>query len=566
MRRSTTLALLSALYLVEGIPFGFQTQALPLVLRGQGVSLPLLGGLELLTLPWLVKPLFAIFVDRYPGRALGRRRAWLLPTQAAATVIALAAALLAHHGLPVVITTLLLLNLCAAVLDVAVDALAVDLLGPGDLGLGNAAQVAGYKVGMLAGGWALGNVLGSAGFRGVLLGMAFATLVVFAITLRFREPTTAPTAEPQPVLSFSALLARLSAALRLPGTLRLLLVIGTYKLGESLIDPMFKLYVVDAGHRPKDVLAWFAAAGLAASIAGSIAGGLLATRTALHRALFLAAALRLGPLAYEWWLAHAGDASARHVQIAVVLENFFGGALTTTLFAFMMSKVDVKIGATHFALFAEVEALGKMPAAALSGVLAAHLGYANVFAIGVALSVAYLGILALVRHPKRAALASIVVLAWLTAAPARAAEPATEYEQRFDIDLVAMVADKQVDGVLGMGIQYGFHFTPALSVEGQVAVVPLAHEAAWAEALFGARYTVRPRATYALFGEALIGFGGVRSDDDGDEAGLASLRAGASFLLWDRYSLAGRLGTTVARDGSQTIFFGNAQVAFEIAF
>lgn len=399
MRRSTTLGFLSLLYLVEGIPFGFQTQALPLVLRGQGVSLPVLGGLELLTLPWLAKPLFAIFVDRYPGRALGRRRAWLLPSQALATVVALGAALLVgQHGLPVVIGALLLLNLCAAVLDVAVDALAVDLLGPGDLGLGNAAQVAGYKVGMLAGGWALGNVLGSAGFRGVLLGMAFATLVVFALTLRFREPASASASASVP--SFSGLFTRLRAAATLPGTLSLLLVVGTYKLGESLIDPMFKLYVVDAGHRPRDVLAWFAAAGLAASIAGSIGGGVLATRLPRHRALFLAAALRLGPLAYEWWLAHAGAPPSAHaVQVAVVLENFFGGALTTTLFAYMMGRVDKQIGATHFALLAEVEFLGKVPAASLSGVLAAHLGYANVFAIGVALSALYLAVIAFVRPP-----------------------------------------------------------------------------------------------------------------------------------------------------------------------
>lgn len=63
------------------------------------------------------------------------------------------------------------------------------------------------------------------------------------------------------------------------------------------------------------------------------------------------------------------------------------------MFAFMMSRVDRRIGATHFTVLASVEVLGKAPAGLLSGVLADAVGYGPVFALSVALSVAFLGLL-----------------------------------------------------------------------------------------------------------------------------------------------------------------------------
>ena len=48
MRTSSKLALLATLYLSQGLPFGFFTQALPALLRGAGVSLGAIGPTRLL--------------------------------------------------------------------------------------------------------------------------------------------------------------------------------------------------------------------------------------------------------------------------------------------------------------------------------------------------------------------------------------------------------------------------------------------------------------------------------------------------------------------------------------
>jgi MFS family permease len=101
----------------------------------------------------------------------------------------------------------------------------------------------------------------------------------------------------------------------------------------------------------------------------------------------------------RWWLAAKGVTESSFALVTLS-EEFFGGALTTAMFAFMMSRVDRRIGATHYTLLATVELLGKAPGGPIGGVLAKDFGwsYARVFLLGIALSVAFLGLLVPLRQ------------------------------------------------------------------------------------------------------------------------------------------------------------------------
>lgn len=54
------LAILGALYVAQGLPFGFFTQALPVRMRESGMSLEAVGLASLLAAPWALKWLFAL--------------------------------------------------------------------------------------------------------------------------------------------------------------------------------------------------------------------------------------------------------------------------------------------------------------------------------------------------------------------------------------------------------------------------------------------------------------------------------------------------------------------------
>jgi MFS family permease len=394
------LGLLSALYFVQGLPYGFQTTALPVYLRTQGVSLMAISVLGLLAAPWMLKALWAPLVDRHGSERLGRRKSWIVPMQAGLAATCAAAAFVpVPEALPVLLGLVFLMNLFAATQDIAVDGLAVDLLEPRELGWGNSAQVVGYKLGLLTGGGLLVWASDVIGWRGLFLAMSLLSLGVLAVVALAREPRRTVEGGGEERLSWHELRDRLLATARLPGTGWMLLFIGTYKLGESMADVLFKLFLVDVGFTAGQIGQWVGTWGTVASLLGSAAGGLLASRMPLLGALALASFLRVFPLGGEWWLALHGPTEAGVIAVTVG-EHFFGGVLTTTLFAFMMSRVDRRIGATHYTLLASVEVLGKFPGGPIAGLLATQAGwsYANVFLLATVLSVAFLALLLPLRQ------------------------------------------------------------------------------------------------------------------------------------------------------------------------
>ncbi len=409
---SPRLALLCVLYFVQGLPFGFQTTALPVYLRQQGLSLTAIGFAGALWLPWGLKALWAPLVDRYGSARMGRRKTWILPMQAGLTASCAAAAFVSTaESLPLLLGHIFLMNVFAATQDIAVDGLAVDMLRPDELGPGNAMQVVGYKLGQLTGGGLLVWASERIGWSGLFLSMAALCLAALLVTLLAREPAprdSAPRegAPPGEGTSWRELLGRLKAVLLLPGTGWLLLFVGTYKLGESMSDVLYKPFLVDSGLTPGQIGLWLGTWGTGASLIGSVLGGVLATRLPLLGAVALTATLRVVPLVGRWLLVTQGVTEASVIGVTLA-EEFFGGALTTAMFAFMMSRVDRRIGGTHYTLLASVEVWGKAPVGPLAGWLADSQrglgwGYARVFMLGIALSLAFLLLLLPLRRQQRA--------------------------------------------------------------------------------------------------------------------------------------------------------------------
>jgi PAT family beta-lactamase induction signal transducer AmpG len=386
------LWLLWGLYFVQGLPFGFQATAIPVILRERGASLTVVGFSAVLALPWLLKPLWAPIVDRYHSPRIGRRRSWLLPMQLLLALALIATALIGTNLLALLMAMVLTMNLFAATLDIAVDGLAVDVLRARDLGHGNTAQVVGYKLGMLTGGGVLLWLGGTIGERGVFAAMAAMVLAVMVATLFYREPTRQAAASSD-TATLAEIVRTVGRALSARGGALLIITIATYKLGEALADSMFKPFVLDAGYSKEQIGLWIGTFGMLFSIAGSVIGGILATRWSFERAVALTAVARVVPLAGQWWLAYAGNPSAAAIIGVTSAEHMFGGALTTAMFALMMSRIDRRVGATHFTVLAAIEVLGKVLPSLGGGVVADSFGHAFNFALATLLSILFLGLL-----------------------------------------------------------------------------------------------------------------------------------------------------------------------------
>lgn len=232
------LVFLGLLYFVQGIPYGLQSSLLPVYLRGAGHSLTRIGFTKILYFPWVLKVLWAPLVDR-----LSTKRHWLVCTVSGLALTCLCSAALAPEAhIWGVAGTLLAMNTLASVQDIAVDGAAVGLLkGRGELGLGNTAQVVGYKAGSVFAGGGLLAVIDVAGWSWMFLLLTFVyagvALFVWGAPILDEETVRGPQVDNskrnwqgsdavRPWRVWRKMLA-------VPGTPWTVLYVLTYKLGKS---------------------------------------------------------------------------------------------------------------------------------------------------------------------------------------------------------------------------------------------------------------------------------------------------------------------------------------------
>jgi len=195
-RRGRLLAFF-ALYLTEGIPSGFSGTAIAAQMRRQGLDPAVIGSfIGVLYLPWALKWAFGPVVDVISSDRWGRRRFWILLTQvlmAVTLLVAMPVDYKLHLGL---FTALIFLtNIFSATQDVAIDALAVNVLKDDERGLANGLMFGGQYLGIGIGGGGVLFLAPFVGFNATFLFVAAAFLLVTAVVvLPMREPPGPPRA------------------------------------------------------------------------------------------------------------------------------------------------------------------------------------------------------------------------------------------------------------------------------------------------------------------------------------------------------------------------------------
>lgn len=376
------LLLLLGLYLSQGLPYGFFTQALPTRLRQDGLSLQGVGLASLLALPWAAKFLWAPLVDRWGGSPLGRRRGWILPLQLGATLLlGVLAVTNPRDHLGWLFAAVVATNLLAATQDIAADALAVDLLTVRERGLGNGVQVAGYRAGMIIGGGALLMAFDALGWSGTFLAMAALVAVASVPIALYREPP-APQSAQGKVKYGKPLLEFLLRPRNGPWVAALLF----FKAGEAAETAMLRPYLVDRGLGLADIGWLLGTIGFGAGLIGALVGGWLAGALGRQRALLVCGMAQA--LGLSVWIAPAlGQPVAGTLTWLVAAEHVTSGMATAALFTAMMDRSHSTSAATDYTLQASLVVVGTGAAAALSGFGANALGYAGLFAVCVVVAV-----------------------------------------------------------------------------------------------------------------------------------------------------------------------------------
>jgi MFS transporter, PAT family, beta-lactamase induction signal transducer AmpG len=361
----------------SGMPLALSGGTLQAWMAVAGVDIKTIGILTLAGLPYTWKFLWSPAMDRYAPALLGRRRGWILLTQAALAAAIASMGFVSPSAQPWTLASMALaVAFLSATQDIAFDAYRVDVLAEPERGLGAAASVLGYRIAMLTSG-ALALILADRiGWPRMYWMMAGLVVACMLVTLRAPEPVVRVDV---PVSLYEAVWRPLRDFFARRGALAFLVLIVLYKLPDALAGALTTAFLIKGvGFTPTEVGAINKGVGLLSTMLGVTFGGALMVRLGLTRSLLAFGILQGSATLAFMWLAGAGKSYAL-MALAVVLENLTSGMGTAAFVALLMALCDARYSATQYALLSALAAFGRVYVGPSSGYLQAAVGWSGYF-------------------------------------------------------------------------------------------------------------------------------------------------------------------------------------------
>jgi PAT family beta-lactamase induction signal transducer AmpG len=405
------LATLCALYVSQGIPFGFVTVTLAAYVSQRGATTEQVALLmAVTTLPWSFKWIWGPVIDRFSLPSLGRRRPWILLAQTCMAVTICAVVLIPDltKDWYWLCGMVLLHNVFSSLQDVSVDAMAVDLVPELERGRANGLMYASAYFGSLIGGWGLGTLLAHAGLQTALAvqGLILVGIMMFPLLLRERRgdrllPWTPGEPSKQPPLemnkSLLGLFRHLLAAFSLRAALLAAALALLVKLGAGLVLTVAVVFTVkDLGWKQEEFSAVMGGVGVVTGLAGAVLSGFLIDLVGLKRLITFSslalAAVWIGfACAREYW-------QLRTVVYSMIYaQEFLLSALSVSLFALFMGVSSPIVAGTQFTAYMALLNLSNTCGAWLAGQLHPPLSVAAVYTLAGGLQIAALSLILFIQ-------------------------------------------------------------------------------------------------------------------------------------------------------------------------
>ncbi|QQN40100.1 MFS transporter [Acinetobacter sp. CS-2] len=382
--------LLFSLYWAQGLPVGFMTHALPVILRTQGVSLAQIGGFGLLMLPWSIKIFWAPWVDRFGHAAFGHYRSWIIPTQLLSVVVLTGLSFLPIQALNqpeyllAFFVALLSMNLVGATQDIATDGLAVNMLNNQQQHWGNTFQVIGSRLGFIVGGGAILWALDWLDWQSTFLILAGLVLLNTLPILWLKEPqrlkhmlssTEAGTFRWQKIKDYLAYFYREQ------NVAAWLAVLITFKIADGLAGPLLKPLMVDLGLTFSQIGIYVTMFGAVAALIGAGLAGFSLKYVSREHALLGFSILKIFTLAAYAWLAVQYEAQ-RFIDVWIIYlinaaEDMISAMLLVVMLTLVMQYSRKHLAGTDFTFQVALMATVSGGLYSLSGILGDLLGYAS---------------------------------------------------------------------------------------------------------------------------------------------------------------------------------------------
>ena len=405
-----------------GLPLLLVFGTLSFWLREAGIDRTTIGYLSWVGLAYGFKWVWAPLVDRLPipllNRLLGRRRSWLLLSQATIIVSLVGMAMTDPRvSLTPVVWCALAVAFASATQDIALDAYRIESADIQRQAALAAAYQTGYRMAMI---WAGAGALWIAAraespdaalyqqgaWATAYLVMAGSMLLGVFTVLFSPEPAARPLPPSRNAAEWlrSALIEPFADFLTRYGkqAALILALIAVYRISDVVMGIMANPFYVDMGYTKDEVAAVTKIYGVIMTLVGAFVGGALAMRFGVMRVLMLGAVLSACSNLLFAWLASVGhDVNA--LIFVISADNLSSGIASAAFIAYLSSLTNVNYSATQYALFSSMMLLLPKFLAGYSGKYVDTFGYGNFFTATAVLGLPVLLLVGLASRSKPAA-------------------------------------------------------------------------------------------------------------------------------------------------------------------
>ncbi|WP_347115400.1 muropeptide MFS transporter AmpG [Leclercia sp. S52] len=375
-------AILLILGFASGLPLALTSGTLQAWMTVENIDLKTIGFFSLVGQAYVFKFLWSPMMDRYTPPFLGRRRGWLLMTQAMLLLAVAAMGFLEPASqLRWMAALAVVIAFCSASQDIVFDAWKTDVLSAEERGAGAAISVLGYRLGMLvSGGLALWLADRYLGWQGMYWLMAALLIPCMIATFLAPEPSDVI---PVPRSLEQAVAEPLRDFFGRNNAWLILLLIVLYKLGDAFAMSLTTTFLIrGVGFDAGEVGVVNKTLGLIATIIGALYGGVLMQRLSLFRALLIFGILQ-GVSNAGYWLLSITDKHMLSMAAAVFFENLCGGMGTAAFVALLMTLCNKSFSATQFALLSALSAVGRVYVGPIAGWFVEAHGWAEFYLFSV---------------------------------------------------------------------------------------------------------------------------------------------------------------------------------------
>ena len=388
----------------SGFPWVMIGSVMSAWLKDEGLSRSAIGLFGVIFVVYSFNFLWSPLLDRLRLPILGQRRGWILLMQAGIAALCLVMSQLsAQYDLYYLALTGLLIALCSATQDVAIDAYRIDVILPEEKDQMSAASSL-----ATAGWWTGYGGLGAIPFfladssqwswPDIYIVLACTMLILTVATLLAKEPDIDRAAVHHHAMQrYAALLGakggespRAKAAAWLMVTLvepfreffsrngvklalSVLLFIFLFKIGEAFLGRMSIVFYKEIGFSNSEIGALSKLLNWWVTIVFSIIGGLVNIRYGIYRGLMIAGiAMAASNLMFSW-IAEAGPSKTLFAA-TVIVDGFTAAWSTVAMVAFISLLCNRAFSATQYALMASLSNAGRTLVASGSGWLVDMMG------------------------------------------------------------------------------------------------------------------------------------------------------------------------------------------------